>query len=210
ARVDHEVIVRRALTIDVVGTFEVVGASLVRGADLMLGFLVVDSSLLSDAVGPDRCRRGDEDAEEIVACTEGKRGAVCTDHDVALRSHRLDRLSDEAAQLVASWRRPFGEYGRRNPSSSHHRGGSGRAELVEHAAKQRLSLLGVCDEPRGRAGSLSRRRNDLLVDVPEAQLHRHKPRYILATGSIAMRDANERPWHANDVTPLPEHRSNAD
>ena len=63
----------------------------------MLGLLFVDSSVLSDAAGPDRCRRGDEDAEEIVACTQGKRGAVCTDHDVTLRSHGLDRLRNEAA-----------------------------------------------------------------------------------------------------------------
>jgi hypothetical protein len=168
----------------------------------MLGFRCLDSSLLSDAAGANRRRRRDEDAQEIVACTKDKRGAVCTDHDVTLCSNRLDRISNEAAQLVASWGRPFGKYRRGHTTSSHHGGCSGRAELVEDAPKQRLSMLGVCNEPRRRAGSLSGRRNDLLVDVSEPQLIRHEPRHVVATCSIAMRDANERPWHAIDVTPL--------
>jgi hypothetical protein len=129
------------------------------------------------------------------------------DHDVTFCRHRLDRVCDEAAQLIASWRRQLVGYGRGKTSGSHHCGRSGRAELIEDAPQQRLPLLGVRDELRRGAGPVCRRRNDLLVDVAEPELIRHEPRHVVAARSVAMRDADQRPLHALDVTPLTEQWS---
>ena len=131
------------------------------------------------------------------------------DDDIASCGHRLDRLADEGTQLVASRRERLSGERRRKSADDCHSGGAGRAELIEHPPQQRFPLLGVRDQFRRRAGSLSGGRNNLLVDVAESQLVRHKPRHVVATRTVAVGDADERPSHAVDVTPRPERSSTA-
>ena len=193
--VDHEVVLGRNLLVDAVEPFEVIGPSSIRSRHLTRRFPFVETSLSSKASCPGRKRRRNEYAQKIISRGEGEGGTVCSDDDAASRANRLDRLEDEATQLVASRRPRLSRNGRLGAGESRHSGSAGGAELFEHPPQQRRSLLGVGNDVGRCPSSLSRGRNDVLIDVAQSELIRDKSGHFVAAGAIAMRDADQRPRH---------------
>jgi hypothetical protein len=56
-------------------------------------------------------------------------------------------------------------------------------------------LLGVGNDVGRCPSPLSRGRDDVLIDVAQSELIRDKSGHFVAAGTIAMRDADQRPRH---------------